>query len=54
MLVSVTQVFPGPSLSREGTVDKAPAPSSPVQFLELLTLCCCNLQQGLLKITNAV
>lgn len=55
MLVSavVTQVFPGPSLSRDGTVDKATDPSTPVQFLELLTLCCCNLQQGVLKITNA-
>lgn len=48
MLVTalVTQVSPGPSLRRAGIVDKATDPSSPVQFLELPTLCCYNLTVG--------
>lgn len=49
----VTQVFPGLSLSRDGTVNTAVDRSTPVPFLELLTLCGCNSQQSVLKITNA-
>lgn len=49
----VPLVFPGPSPSRDGTVDKVTDPCTPVQFPEILTLCCCNLQEDVWKITNA-
>lgn len=49
----VPSVFPRPFPSRDGTVDKVTDPCSPAQFLEILTLCCCNLQEDVWKIANA-
>lgn len=49
----VPPLFPGPFPCRDSTVNKVTDPCTPTWFLEILTLCCCNLQEDVWKITNA-